>query len=580
MDSSTAAHALAQIAAFLELRGENRFKAAAYEKAARAVRALHADDLGALLDAGTLKALPGIGPATLGVIEDLVRTGESSYLERLRAELPEGLLAMMRIPGVTVALVHRVHEELGVSTVEALEAAARDGRLAALPRLGARTAEKVLAGIEKARALGTRQRLLEAQGDAARLVAFVAGHPDVVRAVVAGSVRRHVEIVGDIDVVAGCRAGADPAAVARDFAAAAGVERATGVGTPTVAIRYVNGDGMHLHCVADGDFPVALWRATGSPAHVAALAAQLASRGLRADGDVLRVADGRPVPVRDEPALYALAGIPWVDPALRESGEEVDLAAGGALPPLLADEDLRGVLHCHSTWSDGKATIREMALAARDRGWAYVGISDHSQAAFYAGGMKPDQVLEQHAEIEALNVELAPAGIRILKGIEADILADGQLDYGPELLARFDYVIGSVHSRFRMSEREMTDRVLNALDSPYLTILGHPTGRLLLSRDPYAIDVEAVLARAARNGVAVEVNADPHRLDLDWRLVRRALELGVTLEIGPDAHSVRGLDYTRLGVGMVRKGWGTKDDVLNARPVEAVLAFARRRRSQ
>ena len=245
---------------------------------------------------------------------------------------------------------------------------------------------------------------------------------------------------------------------------------------------------------------------------------------------------------------------------------------------LLTAADIRGVLHCHSDYSDGRGTIREMALAAQARGWDYIGISDHSQAAFYAGGLTPDRVLEQHAEIDAVNAALAESGFRVLKGIEADILADGSIDYGDELLATFDYVIGSVHSRFRMSEREMTDRVLAALDSPWLTILGHPTGRLLLSRDPYAIDLEAVLDRAAARGVAVEINADPHRLDLDWRHVRGALSRGITMEIGPDAHSERRLDYMPIGVGMARKGWCTAGDVLNARSVEEVLRFARKSR--
>lgn len=577
MDARTAAHTLATIASYLELRGENRFKTRAYERAARAVQSLGADDLGPLLKSGALAATPGIGPATLAVIEDLVQTGESSYLERLRVEMPEGLLELLRIPGLGIAKILKVHDALGVSSVAELEAAARDGRIASLPRFSAKTAAGILAAIDRARAAGSRRRYADARVEAESLRAFVASHPDVVRAELAGALRRHLEIVGDVDLVAACRPGAAPEEVARSFASGPGVAQAEADGS-SPRIHFVDGTILHVHCVSEPDFAVALWRATGPAGHVDTLRDRLAERGIALDGDRVHDADGRALALSDEAGIYRLAGMAPIPPELRDDPDAVDLAEGDALPALLTLGDLRGVLHCHTTWSDGKASVREMADAARERGWSYIGISDHSQAAFYAGGLSPDQVLEQHAEIDVVNADLAHTGFRVLKGIEADILPDGQLDYDAALLARFDYVIGSVHSRFRMAEREMTERVLTALDSPWLTILGHPTGRLLLSREPYAIDVEAVLARAAENGVAVEINADPHRLDLDWRYVRGALARGVTIEIGPDAHSTRGLDYTAFGVGMARKGWVTADDVLNARSADDVLAFARNRR--
>jgi DNA polymerase (family 10) len=238
-------------------------------------------------------------------------------------------------------------------------------------------------------------------------------------------------------------------------------------------------------------------------------------------------------------------------------------------------DDLKGVLHCHSRYSDGKSSIAEMAEAARAKGWSYIGISDHSQAAFYASGVSREDMLAQHDEIDALNAGLE--GFRVLKGVEADILAEGQLDYDAEMLDRFDYVIGSIHSRFKMDGAAMTERVLRAMDDPHLTILAHPTGRLLLSRDAYALDIEAVLQMAAAKGIAIEVNADPHRLDLDWRYLHRAKELGVTIEIGPDAHSRGGLDWTELGVAMARKGWLERGDILNARSASEVTAFAKRR---
>jgi DNA polymerase (family 10) len=410
--------------------------------------------------------------------------------------------------------------------------------------------------------------------EGARVLDSVRSHPNVRRAELAGSVRRHVEVVRDIDVVAGCDSAPDR--VAALFASAPGVRRAAPRGNGRVVISYVDGTCLDMHCVADRDFVVALWRATGSEGHVTKALAHAATP-LRLEGDALLGADGRPIVVADEPALYAALGLAYVPPELREGTVEVDAAARGELPHLITADDIRGVLHCHSTYSDGRATVAEMADAARARGWSYIGITDHSQAAFYAGGLKTDEVLAQHDEIDSLNDSFSD--FRILKGIEADILADGRLDYDEDVLDRFDFVVGSVHSRFAMSGTQMTERVLAALDDPHLTILAHPTGRLLLNREPYAIDMAAVIDKAATSGVAIELNADPHRLDIDWRFLHGAKEKGVTIEIGPDAHSTRGLDWVTLGVGMARKGWIEAGDVLNARPVEDVLEFARRRRA-
>jgi DNA polymerase (family X) len=415
-----------------------------------------------------------------------------------------------------------------------------------------------------------------AEGEALRLVAAVRAHPEVTRAEIAGSVRRHLEVVSDVDVVAACRS--EPAAVAASFGRMPGVKDVVGAGGESVRIRFVDGTRLDLHCVRPSRFGSALFRATGSDEHVAEVRARLESRHCRLDGDALRDSAGAELPVEEEKTLYQHAGLAWVPPELREGRGEVGAAARGALPRLLEPEDVRGVLHCHSDYSDGTATIEQMARAAMARGWRYFGVSDHSQAAFYAGGVSPERIVEQHDEIDRVNASLQSEGFRVLKGIEADILADGRIDYDEQTLARFDYVIGSIHSRFNMDGRAMTDRVLGALDDPHLTILGHPTGRLLLTREPYAIDMQPVLEKAAALGVAVELNADPHRLDLDWRLLQEAKRLGAQVEIGPDAHSPHGLDNMALGVGIARKGWLEKGDVLNAREVEGVLEFARRRR--
>jgi DNA polymerase (family 10) len=576
MDSRTASNVLTQIAAHLELRGESRFKSRAYEQAADALLSLDADDLGSLLASGELARTRGLGPATISVIRDLVERGESSYLEQLRATTPSGLLDLLRVPGLGTAKIAQIHAALGVDSLDSLEAAARDGRLASLPRYGPKTAARILKGIDMLRSAGTMRLYPAAAREGARLLAMVRSHPDVVEAAIAGSIRRHRETAGDVDIVAACTR--DPAAVAASFARVPGVRESTAIGDASVAIVYADGARLDLHCVPRARFAISLWRATGSDAHVAEVSARLRQRGFSLAGDTLLDERSAPVPLSDETALYARAGMVFVPPELREGMGEVAAAEEQRLPQLLEAGDIRGVLHCHSTWSDGKATIVEMAEAARARGWSYIGITDHSQAAFYASGMSRDRVLAQHDEIDAINAAGGP--VRVLKGIEADILADGALDYDAELLDRFDFVVGSVHSRFSMDRATMTARVLRALDDPHLTILGHPTGRLLLSREPYAIDLDAVLEKAGAVGVAVELNADPHRLDLDWRRIPQARACGAMIEIGPDAHSPNGLDHMTTGIGIARKGWLRSSDVLNAQSLDDVLAFARARRAR
>lgn len=574
MDSRTAAHVLSQIAAYLELAGENQYKARAYYQAARSVLQLSAEDLGPLLRSGELAQVRGLGKATIAVIADLVETGESSYLERLRTEMPEGLLELMRVPGLSPEKVLKLHSELGITSVDELEQAASNGSLRRLKGMGAKTVEKILASIAYMRDAVTRTLFPHAMTLARGILAAVRSHPDVVHAEIAGALRRRREIVTDIDIVAACSS--KPVATAQSFTRVAGVRSATGDGA-SVKIQFVDGARLHLQCVSETDYAVALWRGTGSEEHVTAVTAVLEKRGLRREGDRIAGADDRVLSFADEGEVYAAAGLEWIAPELRENLGEVEAAAAGRLPRLVTFDAIRGALHCHTTWSDGKSSVAEMAQAARALGWEYLGISDHSQAAFYASGVLPDQMLEQHDEIDALNRKLD--GFRVLKGVEADILADGRLDYDEKLLSRFDYVIASIHSRFRMKGAAITERVLTAMDDPHMTILAHPTGRLLLSREPYELDIEAVLAKAKAKGIAVELNADPHRLDLDWRYIRRAKELGVTVEIGPDAHSTRSLEWTGLGVEMARKGWLETPDVLNARSADEVIAFARSRRA-
>jgi DNA polymerase (family 10) len=574
MDSRTAAHFLSQIGALLEAKGEHKFKARAYAGAARALIALDTDDLGPLVRSGELAKTPGIGPATLGVVRELVETGESSYLAKLREGMPEGLADLMRVPGLNAARIQVIHQALGVETLEDLERVAENGQLADLPRFGKKTADRILKGISILRRNTHLERFPQAALEAHVLVANVVKHPDVIQADVAGSVRRHNEVIADIDIVAECSA--NPVDVAASFARAPGIKKATlGVEPGSVDLRFVDGTHLDMHCVARGDFAVALWRATGSSAHVEEVMERAKSKGITFEGNkVLR--KSKPLAIPDEETLFAELGLSWIPPEMREATGEVKAAAAGKLPDLVVYDDITGVLHCHSEYSDGTSSIADMAAAARERGWSYIGISDHSELAFYAGGLKRDKILRQHEEIDRLNEGFTD--FRVLKGIEADILADGRLDYDAQTLDQFDYVIGSIHSRFSMDGDAMTKRVLTALEDPHLTILAHPTGRLLLSREPYAIDVEAVIEKAAGMQVALELNCDPHRLDLDWRYCRQAKERGVTIEIGPDAHSPAALDNVHFGIGLARKAWLASREILNTRTADDILRFARRRR--
>ncbi len=574
MDPRTVAHVLEQIGNLLELHGENRFRTAAYRNAARTMSGLQVDDIRPLVRSGEIATMKGIGPATLSVIQEMADTGDSSYHEQLSEDTPEGLIEMLRVPGLGTSKIHAIHEGLGIDTLHELEEAARDGRLARLPRFGEKTAEKILKGIAYLRETSAFILFPHAAAEAKRLLASVNAHPNVQRAETAGSVRRRCAVIRDIDIVAACDAA--PERVAASFAHVPGVRETMGVGGSSVTIRFVDGTLLDLHCVTPDEFAVALWRATGSQVHERAVRDRAESLGLRFEGNRLIDSGGGRLPIPDEPALYAALGLAYIEPELREGRGEIDAAAADSLPALITLPDIRGVLHCHSQYSDGKATIAEMAQAARERGWSYLGISDHSQSAFYAGGLARDAVLRQHAEIDRLNEELD--GFRVLKGIEADILADGTVDYDSELLGSFDYVIASVHSRFGLERDAMTERVLRALDDPHVTILGHPTGRLLLTRESYAIDIEAVIRKAAEVGVAVELNADPHRLDIDWRCCQVARQLGCTIEIGPDAHTQAGLDNMEIGIGVARKGWLEPGDVLNTGTADEVLQWARSRR--
>jgi len=583
MDCHGAAHALTQIATLLELHGEDRFTVRAMQLAARAAAA-HADEsleeaLRAGVFNGETSSAVALTPAAMDVLRDLAESNGSALLERLQEETPEGLLEMLRVPGLGPARIRQIHDGLHVESLQELEQAARDGRLATLPRFGDKTAQKILKGIADLRSTGAFVLWQHGRAEAERLREAVRAHPDVLQVEIAGSIHRRAEVVRDIDLVAAVRGA--PSVVAASLSQVRGVREAFAGSGRSTTLRFDDGLQVDITSVRPEQFPLAFWRATGSAAHVKQVTERAASRGLVLAGDELRGSDGALLPLLHERDLYAHLGLAYIVPEQREGMGEVEAAAHRSFDTLLTARDLVGALHCHSQYSDGGATIAEMADAARARGLRYLGVSDHSQSNTYAGGLSRDAIVQQHAEIDALNARYAASGddFRVLKGIEADILPCGRLDYDTTFLDRFDFVIGSVHTRYGMNERQMTDRVLKALDDPHLTILGHPTGRLLLTREPYAINLAEVIAKAGAVGVAIELNADPHRLDIDWRACKIAHECGTLVSIGPDAHSPLGLEHLEMGVAVARKGWLTATDVLNSRSADEVLAFARARRS-
>jgi DNA polymerase (family X) len=572
MDRKAVADVLEQIAAFLELRGENPFRIRAFRTAARAVSSFQGD-LRQGIEDGSLAATKGVGPATLQIVTELVHSGRASLLEELREQIPPGLVEMLAISGLGVAKIRQIHDVLGIDSLPELEAAAHDGRLAKLPRFGQKTSENILKGIAYLRQASAYRLSHHAAEEAEGLRVALEQLPGVSRAIVAGEVRRRNEVVRDLVLV--LVAEVPPAELFRRLSELPGVHEFAGQDERRLTLRFAGGASAQIVVTSPVNAGAVVVQATGSEAHLRELAAHAAARGFALNGAALwRGSEFVATP--DEGRFYEALGLPLIPPELREGRGEVEAAARGALPCLLEARELRGLLHCHTTYSDGSNSVEALALACRDAGYEYVGITDHSQAAAYAGGLRADDLLRQSDEIDEVNARLE--GIRVLKGVEADILQDGRIDYDSQILERLDFVIASIHSRFNMSPPEMTARILAAMDNPFLTIIGHPTGRLLLSRDPYPIDLDAIVEKAAATGVALEVNADPHRLDLDWRVLRPAREAGAMISIGADAHSTSSIRNVEFGVAMARKGWLGAPDVLNARAADDFLAYARRGR--
>ena len=564
------ADVLDEVGTLIELAEDNPFRSRAYHNAARVVENLP-EDVAAMQASGALAKVPGLGKEMQGHVREYLATGQMTILTQLTASIAPGLIDMLRIPGLGPKRIRLLHEKLGVATLEELAEACRTDKVAAIAGFGAKTQANILKGID----FVTAQQSLFSYAPAAELaeviIAQLRALPGVIRAEVGGSLRRRKETVHDLDGVASVATDADRATLMAAFIALPQVRTVAAHGDTKSTVVLDGGLAMDLRVVTDDEFASALHHFTGSREHHIALRGLALDRGIKINEYGLWRGEER-LPITDEADVYATLDMAYIEPELREDRGEIAAAQAGTLPTLLTEADIQGVLHCHSTWSDGHATIREMAEAARALGYHYFGLCDHSQFAAYAHGLTPADVRRQHAEIDALNAEFGPA-FRILKGTECDILKDGSLDFDDDTLASFDFVVASIHSSFTLSEAEETARLIRAIQNPYTTIMGHLTGRLLLQREGYPVDIPAVLDAAGKRGVAIELNANPARFDLDWRWHRMATERGIPIPICPDAHAPEGLRDIHYGVGIARKGWLTPANVPNAWPLERLMTW-------
>ena len=534
-------------------RGGNPYRARAYTRAAENLLAVP-EPLEALITQNRLKEIPGVGHAIADIVTKLHETGGHPALEAMRKEIPAGALELLEVPGLRPEKALKLHRELGISSLEELEAAARADRLRPVKGLGAALQKKILQGIAITREAQGRRHIHRADVLLRAAAEQLGRSPSLTRITPAGDFRRGCELVRDLSIVAQTLGRKTPVVIER--------------GGPTLAV----------HLADENHFGAALLMATGSEDHIEALRALAKRRGYTLDERGLR--KGRKlIAGASEEEIYRALGLSFIPPELREGRGEIEKALAGKLPVLVSDDDIRGILHAHTDKSDGVDTLEAMTEAVRSRGYAYFGIADHSQSAHYAGGLSLDEIAQQHGAIDDLNRRYGKS-FRVFKGIESDILADGSLDYPDDVLAKFDFVIASVHGRFKLDREEQTTRILRAVENPFTTILGHMTGRQLLRRPGYEVDIERILQACAARNVAVEINANPWRLDLDWRWHQRALELGCMMSINPDAHSTDEIDLTHWGVQMARRGGVPPGRVLNCLTLPAFKSYLAAKRAR
>lgn len=570
MDKKTVIDILDEIGLLLELKGENPFKIRAYYNAARALETLD-EDIEVLVKDNKLKEVKGIGEAINKKIIELIITGRLEYYENLKASIPGGLVEMLKIPGLGPKKIKTLYDKLDIKTVGELEYACLENRLVELPGFGEKTQKKILEGIKFVKRFSNQHLFSEAYSEADSLKQYLLKTGLVIRCEIAGSIRRKKEIVKDIDILATTN---DPQKLMEIFVEYDKTRDVIAKGDTKTSITLESGINTDLRVVKDEEYPYALHHFTGSKEHNTAMRHRAKRMGIKMNeyglfkGDTL-------IKCQDEEEIFRKLNLSYIPPEIRENMGEIEAAEKGEIPVLVEEKDIKGVFHVHTNYSDGVNTLNEMVNGARELGYKYIGITDHSKSARYANGLKEEDILKQFDEIDRLNEKYTD--IKILKGIESDILKDGSLDYEEDLLKKFDFVIASVHSNFKMSKEEMTERIIKAVKNKYTTILGHLTGRLLLSRDGYDLDVYKVIDACAEYDKIIEINSNPHRLDIDWRYIKYAKEKGVELAICPDAHRVEGLQDVKYGVGIARKGWLEAKDVINTYNIDQVYEIFKRK---
>jgi len=575
---------LREVSQLMQLAGENRFKVIAFDRAAQTIEGLQ-ENIDDHIQEKTLTDIKGVGKSIAEDIYALAETGKMPVLEAFKEKVPEGLVEWLNISGLGPKNAYKIHNELGISTIEELKEKIEDGSVASLSGLGKKSAEKIMKSIEWMEKFNERCRLDEAKAIAAPIYHSLKDLEGVQKIEVAGSYRRGLETIGDIDILIA----AEKQYIEDLFDVFTNHERVTevlGRGDTKSSVRTKEGRQVDLRIVSEKEFPAALMYFTGSKEHNVVMRQRARERGmglneyglfkLNDDGDT---DFDSPVEFGNESDIYEKLDLHYVPPELREDRGEFEIYEKQEELELVSDHDIRGVIHAHSTYSDGKFSIREMAEACMERGYEYLGLTDHSQTAAYAGGLSVEEIKKQWKEIDELNKVFKDEGKNfvIFKGIESDILADGSLDYEDEILDGFDFVIASVHQSLNMPREEMMDRMRNAIINPYTRILGHPTGRLLLKRNGSDLDLNELVTLAAEHNTAIEINANPYRLDIDWRFGNIARETGMMTSINPDAHTIEGIDDIEFGVRIGRKGKYGKDRVLNTKSADEVLKFFKAR---
>ncbi len=571
MDKKQVAEILEEIADILELKGEVEFKVRAYRNAARIIRDVKGD-LKELVDSGELAKIKGIGPNLFEKIKELVNTGNLRYYEELKKSIPEGLFELLQIHGLGPKRIKAIYEKLGITTISELEYACRENRLLKLEGFGKTIQDKVLKEIERLKR-SSEYHLISFIFPVVKIVEdFINSNLSVLDFTITGSWRRRKEIIRDIDVVLNLKR--------KDFKKTIEAIRTN---FPHTKILNSNDDYISLNSefgvsvdfiLSDEDYAFKVFYTTGSKDFLKKLAEHIGKSGFEIKEDGI-YRNGSKINFENEEEIFEKFKMSFIPPEIREGFDEIELALNGEIPELIQEKDLLGVFHIHSTYSDGSDTLEDMIAECEKLGFKFVGISDHSKSAYYAGGLTEDRLVQQWKEIDELQKKFK---IKILKGAEVDILPDGSLDYSDEILSKFDFVIASIHSKFKMTEEEATNRIIKAMQNPYVTILGHPTGRLLLGRDGYPVNMKRIIDEASKLGVAIEFNANPHRLDIDWRFINYARSKGVKISINPDAHAIGEIYYTILSLGTARKGMLTKQDVLNSMNVNEIQNFLKTHR--